>query len=109
MQCRDGGIPPHDLQVTVGDGSGRVLARGDLGWVLEGGRLLVAEIDGVGPHSTPEALYRDRERQNRIVATGALLLRFTAGDVHRGGVAAAVRRRLVPRRAGRRDNPSTRP
>ncbi len=94
LQCRDAGIPPHDLQVAVRDASGRVVARGDLGWVLDDGRLLVVEIDGAGPHGGLEALYRDRERQNAIVATGALVLRFTAHDVRTGRVAAAVRRHV---------------
>lgn len=94
LQCRDAGIAPHDLQVRVRDGGGRVLARGDLGWRLDDGRLLLAEIDGAGPHSTPEALYRDRSRQNAVVATGALLLRFTASDVRTGNVATTVARHV---------------
>lgn len=94
LQCHDAGVPPHDLQVLVRDGAGRVVARADLGWWLPDGRLLVVEIDGVGPHGTPEALYRDRERQNAVVATGALLLRFTAADVRRGVVPVAVAHHL---------------
>ncbi|MBF0686174.1 MAG: hypothetical protein IR158_00200 [Cellulomonas sp.] len=96
LQCRDAGVPPHDLQVRVRDASGRVVARGDLGWWLADGRLLVAEIDGAGPHGTPEALHRDRARQNAVVGTGALLLRFTAWDVHAGRLPATVSR-YVPR------------
>ena len=76
------------------DTDGRVIARGDLGWSLGSGRLLVAEIDGAGPHSTPHALYRDRSRQNAVVATGALMLRFTAADVRTRRVAAEVARHL---------------
>ncbi|QCB94658.1 hypothetical protein [Cellulomonas shaoxiangyii] len=92
LQCQDAGVPPHDLQVPVRDAGGRVLARGDLGWWLRDGRLLVAEIDGAGPHGTPAALFHDRARQNAIVATGAVVLRFTARDVHAGTVARTVRR-----------------
>lgn len=95
LQCRDEGVAPHDLQVPVRDGLGRVVAHGDLGWWLRDGRLLVAEIDGAGPHGTPDALYRDRERQNRVVGTGALLLRFTADDVRSRRVASEVRRHLL--------------
>lgn len=90
LQCVDAGVAPHDLQVRVRDATGRVVARGDLGWWLPDGRLLVVEIDGAGPHGTPEALYKDRTRQNAVVATGAVLLRFTAADVHRGLVPSAV-------------------
>lgn len=92
LQCRDAGVAPHDLQVPVTDDAGRVVARGDLGWWLPGGRLLVVEIDGVGPHGTPDALHRDRARQNAIVATGAILLRFTAADVQAGRLPTAVAR-----------------
>lgn len=95
LQCLDAGVPPHDLQVLVRDAAGRVVARADLGWELADGRLLVVEIDGVGPHGTPQALYRDRERQNAVLATGALLLRFTASDIARRVVPDAVRRHLA--------------
>ena len=96
LQCRDAGLAPHDLQVLVRDARGQVVAAGDLGWRLDDGRLLVVEIDGAGPHGTPEAVHRDRERQNAIVATGALLLRFTATDVRRGVVASSVARHVTP-------------
>ncbi|MCC2336310.1 endonuclease domain-containing protein [Cellulomonas wangsupingiae] len=107
LQCRDAGVAPHDLQVPVRDGRGRVVALGDLGWRLEDGRLLVVEIDGAGPHTTPEAVFRDRQRQNAVVATGTLLLRFTAADVRAGRVAATVAR-YVPR-STMRDPPPARP
>ncbi|KSW18929.1 type IV toxin-antitoxin system AbiEi family antitoxin domain-containing protein [Cellulomonas sp. B6] len=96
LQCVDAGLAPHELQVPVLDAHGRVVARGDLGWWAPGGRLVVVEIDGAGPHSTPAALYRDRERQNAIVATGATLLRFTASDVAAGRIPAV----LAPHLAG---------
>lgn len=86
LQCIDAGVAPHDLQVPVRDSAGRVLARGDLGWLMRDGRLLIAEIDGAGPHSTPAALYEDRRRQNAIVGAGAVLVRFTADDIRTGTV-----------------------
>ncbi|QGQ20407.1 hypothetical protein GC089_15950 [Cellulomonas sp. JZ18] len=95
LQCRDAGVPPHDLQVAVRDGAGDVVAHGDLGWHLRDGRLLVVEVDGAGPHGTPAAVFEDRRRQNRIATTGALLLRFTAPDVRAGRVATEVRRLLT--------------
>jgi len=92
LQCLDAGIEPDDLQVIVRDDAGRVLARGDLGWRLPRGRWLVAEIDGRGPHSQPDALYGDRSRQNAIVATGRVdVLRFTARDLARDQLAPTVR------------------
>lgn len=96
LQCVDAGVPPHDLQVAVRDATGRVVARGDLGWRHRSGRLLVVEIDGAGPHGTPQALYRDRARQNDVLTAGALLLRFTAADVSRRRVAEAVLRHVTP-------------
>jgi very-short-patch-repair endonuclease len=73
-----------------------VVARGDLGWWLDDGRLLLVEIDGATPHGAPDALYRDRARQNAIVATGALLLRFTADDLRHHRVAQEVARHVTP-------------
>ncbi|MBD7917559.1 hypothetical protein H9657_04600 [Cellulomonas sp. Sa3CUA2] len=95
LQCVDLGIPPDGIQVAVHDPRGRVVARGDLGWRLPDRRLLVVEIDGAGPHSTPAALFRDRARQNAVVASGALLLRFTAADVHDHRVAPEIRHHLA--------------
>ena len=84
LQCVDAGVPPDELQVPIRDARGRVVARGDLGWRLTRGRWLVVEIDGAGPHTEPEALFVDRERQNDILGTGrADLLRFTGRDVDR--------------------------
>lgn len=84
LRCLDAGVPPDELQVPIRDVRGRIVARGDLGWRLKRGRWLVVEIDGAGPHTEPEALFVDRERQNDILATGrADVLRFTGRDVDR--------------------------
>lgn len=81
LDCVDAGIAPDELQVEVFDAD-RLLGRGDLGWRLPGGRLLIAELDGRDVHSEPAALLRDRARQNDLVASGAVdLLRFTGRDV----------------------------
>jgi len=92
LQCVDAGIRPDGLQVPVRDASGRIIARGDLGWRLRRGRWLLVEIDGAGPHSAPDALFSDRARQNAVLASGRIvMLRYTAGDLaHRGLVPAAV-------------------
>lgn len=96
LQCIDAGIPPDDLQVPIRDARGRVVARGDLGWHLQDDRWLIAEIDGAGPHGTPEALFLDRERQNAVVVTGRVdMLRFTAEDIARTVLPVAVRAHLA--------------
>lgn len=99
LQCVDGGIPPDDLQVPVHGGDGRVVARGDLGWRLPGGRWLIAEIDGRGPHDTPESLYVDRSRQNAVASTGAAdLFRFTRLDLDRRRLVPTIRHHLATHR-----------
>jgi very-short-patch-repair endonuclease len=42
---------------------------------------LVIEIDGRAYHSSPDAFQRDRTRQNRLVAAGYVVLRFTWEDL----------------------------
>jgi very-short-patch-repair endonuclease len=57
---------------------------------------LVLEVDGWAYHSTPDRFQRDRERQNRLVAAGWTVLRFTWQDIteHPDRVVATVRRLL---------------
>jgi very-short-patch-repair endonuclease len=43
--------------------------------------LLAIEVDGYEHHSSPEAFQKDRTRQNRLVALGWTVLRFTWDDV----------------------------
>ena len=42
---------------------------------------MAIEVDGYEHHSSPEAFQRDRTRQNRLVALGWTVLRFTWDDV----------------------------
>ncbi len=42
---------------------------------------LVLEVDGLAYHTTPERFERDRRRQNRLVAAGWTVLRFTWRDI----------------------------
>ena len=82
LECAAAGVPPHELQVEILDDRGRFVARGDMGWRLEGGRWLIAEIDGREFHEMPSALLCDRARQNAMLATGRVdLLRFTSQDI----------------------------
>ncbi len=82
LACVDGGVPPDELQVEIRASSGRLIGRGDMGWRLDGSRWLIAEIDGREFHEAPNALLRDRARQNALMNTGRVdLLRFTAADI----------------------------
>jgi very-short-patch-repair endonuclease len=57
---------------------------------------LVIEIDGFAYHGDRDRFQRDRTRQNRLVAAGWTVLRFTWADLrHRPGqFVAAVRAAL---------------
>ncbi|WP_233512545.1 type IV toxin-antitoxin system AbiEi family antitoxin domain-containing protein [Micromonospora deserti] len=77
LRCVDGKVPPDTLQVKVRDDDGYLLGVGDLGWR---GPRVIAEADGRGAHSTPEAAFADRRRQNRLVNAGWAVLRFTWAD-----------------------------
>ncbi|MGF0118171.1 type IV toxin-antitoxin system AbiEi family antitoxin domain-containing protein [Promicromonospora sp. Marseille-Q5078] len=103
LSCADAGFAPDTLQLLVADGRGRPFARVDLAWRLPDGTALLVEIDGRDVHSTPEAVYADRERQNRIVTRRTLVRRFTGADAWSGRVASDVARLLTD--AGWRPHP----
>jgi very-short-patch-repair endonuclease len=65
----------HDVVVQ-----GRRVARVDFAYPEV---LLAIEVDGLEAHSTPSALQADLARQNRLVAAGWTVLRFTWHDVVR--------------------------
>lgn len=99
LSCHDNGVPPDDIQVRIVLG-GKVVARVDFIWQLPGGRWLVVEIDGVGPHSTPQALVRDAPRQNQLLASDRIvLLRFKPKDNNKpGGIGAQIAKVLAKHR-----------
>lgn len=102
LDCCDADVPPDVLQLPISV-AGRSF-RADMGWRLPGGRWLIAEIDGVDVHGSPDAAYADRERQNSIVASGRYdVLRFTAQDL--GTIGSTVR--SVLRRPPRPPQPPT--
>jgi len=72
-----GGLPRPEAQTSVHDSKGRFLGRPDLYYPSH---RLGLEYDG-GTHKT--SLVEDNRRQNRLLAAGIRLLRFTAGDVLR--------------------------
>ncbi|MFD0776995.1 hypothetical protein ACFQZ2_23930 [Streptomonospora algeriensis] len=65
------------------------VAIADLWWA---DRLLIGEADGIGPHSTADALARDRRRQNalQIRYPGIRVVRFTWSDLDRPGYIRSV-------------------
>lgn len=97
LACVDGNVPPDELQYPIRDRHGTLLGIADLAWPR---RWVVAEADGAGPHEEPQALFRDRRRQNDLANAGWTVLRFTWADAFRRGyVAATVRRALAISRA----------
>jgi very-short-patch-repair endonuclease len=72
-----GGLPRPEAQTSIHDSKGRFLGRPDLYYPSH---RLALEYDG-GTHRT--SLVEDNRRQNRLLAAGIRLLRFTAGDVLR--------------------------
>ncbi|WP_112465445.1 type IV toxin-antitoxin system AbiEi family antitoxin domain-containing protein [Streptomyces triticisoli] len=79
--CLDDGLPPPLLQWRIVDPAQGCSYRIDLGWPTH---LVGVEADGKAPHGTPQALYQDRHRQNRLTTLlpGLTLLRFTWSDTH---------------------------
>lgn len=93
----EGNLPIHDEDGHVGDGD-----------VVFRRERLVVEADGWAYHVTPDRFQRDRERQNRLMAAGWTVLRFTWRDltVRPDEVIATIRATLArlrgrSRRAGR--------
>lgn len=99
LSCHDNGAPPDDIQALIVMG-GTVVARVDFVWRLPDGRWLVVEIDGIGPHSTQQALVRDAPRQNQLLASGqVIMLRFKPADNDKpGGVGAEIAKVLAAHR-----------
>lgn len=77
--ARRRGLPPFVLQHEVWS-SGRFVARID---AARPEIKLAVEVDGFEHHSSPRQFQRDRTRQNRLVALGWTVLRFTWADVVR--------------------------
>jgi len=80
----DAGIPPDELQYRVRDQGGREIARLDMAYRKRQRmrRPLGLEVDSAH-HDQPTAVYRDRYRQNDLVAAGWDIVRITARDVVR--------------------------
>jgi hypothetical protein len=96
LRCVDGRVAPETLQHEIRDVDGHLLGIADMAWPSAG---LLAEADGRGPHGTPEAVFADRRRQNRLVNAGWQVLRFTWRDtLNPSYIPATVRAALRSRR-----------
>ncbi|WP_462187506.1 endonuclease domain-containing protein [Frankia sp. CcWB2] len=85
-QLSPGGSGSAPTTSSAGRGrSAGLVARLDMAWPS---CLLAVEADGAAFHEDPHALFRDRVRQNALLALGWRLLRFTWAD-------ALSRRRYV--------------
>ena len=73
----EAGLPAPVLQHVVTDADGRFLGQVDLAW--PGQRVLV-EFDG-DVHRERDVFVNDLRRQNRLVAQGWIVLRFSSADV----------------------------
>jgi very-short-patch-repair endonuclease len=77
LRAVDGGVGPDELQFRVRDQAGTIVAIGDFAWT---GARIIGEADGAEAHDNPNAVFRDRLRQNDIVRAGYTPLRFTWED-----------------------------
>ena len=73
----DRGLPIPELQYEIVDGNGEV-RRLDFAWPDAG---VAAEYDGVAWHSGPEAMVRDRRRQNALMDVGIVVVPIVFEDV----------------------------
>jgi hypothetical protein len=85
------GLPQPVAQQSIYDRQGRILGRPDLYYPA---RRIGLEYDGTFHRDN---LVDDNRRQNRLLAEGIRLLRFTAGDIYRrpGAVVGQVRALLA--------------
>ena len=88
----EAGLPRPALQHSIVDGSGAFIGRADLAWP---DRKVLVEFDG-DVHRERDVFVRDLRRQNRLMAAGWTVLRFTSADVlgRPDEVIAEIRRAL---------------
>ena len=72
--CRRYGLPQPVRQAVRADRYGR-RRYVDAEWISRSGRTIVAEVDGA-LHLAPRRWWDDQLRQNELVLTGDLVLRF---------------------------------
>jgi len=90
----DAGLAPDALQVELRDE--RLIGFADLGYALPSGGWLLVEFDGVSVHEQPQALLRDRHRQNAILAQrDSTIVRFAWDDLRRPDLIVATVRPIL--------------
>ena len=95
LRCADGGVAPDQVGYLIRDEYGHILAEADMAWLAA---KVIAEADGVGPHSLPDAVFTDRHRQNVLANAGWRVLRFTWTDTLRPDpIPTVVRQALAAR------------
>jgi hypothetical protein len=77
LRCVDAKLAPDTLQAEIHGRDGRLIGRVDMLWTA---RRLGAEADGAQFHDQPDALFRDRARQNDLISAGYAVSRFTWED-----------------------------
>ncbi|BCJ71893.1 hypothetical protein CS0771_14370 [Catellatospora sp. IY07-71] len=93
LRCADAGLAPDELQAVIRAADGTVLARADMLWHRA---RVIGEADGAEVHDRPEAVFRDRHRQNALANAGYTVLRFTWSDtLTPDRIPTVVRRALV--------------
>ncbi|QSB14658.1 type IV toxin-antitoxin system AbiEi family antitoxin domain-containing protein [Natronosporangium hydrolyticum] len=92
LRCADGGVAPDVLQYPVLDLDGELLGIADFAWL---GARVLGEADGGEVHSRPDALFRDRWRQNALANAGWRIIRFTWEDTLRPGYIPYVVRQAL--------------
>jgi hypothetical protein len=98
LLASDGGLPPDELQFRVRSRHDEIIAIADFAWLLPGARI-VGEADGAEAHDQPTAVFRDRTRQNDIVAAGYWPVRFAWPDTTGPGyVPRAIRDAIIAAR-----------
>jgi hypothetical protein len=98
LRAADANLPPDELQYRVRDASGEIVAIGDLAWLRHNARI-IGEADGFDSHDNPVAIFRDRHRQNNIIAAGYMPIRFTWEDTLDPGFVPHTIRRAMRRAA----------
>lgn len=85
-------LPLPTMQLEIVDAGGNFIARADFGWEEFG---VVGECDGRIKYAEPEALYREKRREDAIRQQGFTVVRWGSADL--AGDALARRMRLLLR------------
>lgn len=74
---REAGLPEPVLQASIHVG-GSFLGRVDFLWRKQ---RVIVEVDGLAKYAEPGELAREKQRQNRLLLAGYVVLRFTWADI----------------------------